>query len=292
MLLRRRAPPFADWGADAGKKLTGGILMNARPATIIASIAVLATLSGCTFAKNATYSALGWSGKEKTELGRMTRAERAEKLSDAELDRRVDFLTEKLDENRLHAAAWKYGWLVVNAGGGIAAAVQAAVVHNDNQPDHQTSDICQAVKGAIGVTYLLLNPMPGTSGADPVRELPNVTHEDKMARLGRAEYILAREAERAHSRTSWWLHFGNFMVNAILASPVLARGNQGLALQNFGIGFGVGEAQIWTQPWEGPKDWEDYERFVASEEGQPASVPRAEWQIVPNGAGLAVVGRF
>jgi hypothetical protein len=159
-------------------------------------------------------------------------------------------------------------------------------------PDHQTNDICQAVKAAIGVGYLLLNPMPGTSGADPVRELPDATHEDKIARLTRAEYILAREAERAHSRTSVWLHVGNVLLNAILAAPVLARGNQGLAAQSFGIGTGVGEVQIWTQPWEGPKDWEDYERFVASEEGRPASGSRAEWQIVPNGAGLALVGRF
>jgi len=265
-------------------------LMNARPATLSASICLFAALSGCAFTENAIQSAFGTSGKEKAEQERLARAERASRLSDAEIDSRIAFVTERLDENRLHAAAWKYGWLVVNGGGMIAASTQAAVTHKLGS-DHQVSDITQAVKGAIGVCFLVFNPMPGTSGADPVREMPDQTHEEKLARLEKAEYILARSAERAHSRTSWYLHIGNILFNAALAAPVLGVGNAGLAAQNFGIGAGVGEVQILTAPWEGPRDWEAYERFVASQEGRPVT-PTAEWHIVPNGVGLAVVGRF
>lgn len=262
--------------------------MQARRATFSLLICVLVSSSGCASMQSALYKAVGIGGAEEREARRLAGRERAASLSEEEIDHRTAFLTERLDERRLHAQAWKYGWLTVNAGGGIAAATRAGF---EDDGTEQANQIAQAGKAAIGVAYLLLNPMPGTSGADPVRALPAGSREDKLARLALAEELLARNAERAHDRTSWLLHFGNLFINAAAAAPAMAMGDSALAAESFGIGFAVGEAQIWTQPWEGPSDWEDYERFIATGSDKPATTSRP-WRLMPAGTGVVLVKRF
>jgi len=263
------------------------IAMTAQPTTVPLAICLLAIVSGCASLEKATRSALGIGTKEMREAERLAKEERTANISDEEIDRRLTFLTERLDERRLHAALWKYGWIGIDSAGGIASAVRAGF----DDGSRRVNDISQAGKAVIGVAYLLLNPMPGVDGADPVRAMPAASREDKLARLARAEEILAREAERAHDRTSWLLHLGNVFVNAAASAPVLAYGNDGLALQSFLIGTGVGELQIWSQPWKGPADWEEYKQFVTTGGVEPRT-PTAEWRIVPQGLGLGVAARF
>jgi hypothetical protein len=263
------------------------ILMTPHHAAPVLGLALIVALSGCASLRSATLTALGIAGPDEVEARRLASAQRAAGLSDEQIERRTAFLTERLDERRLHAAAWKYGWLVVDGAGGIAAAARAATEDGTDQ----VNQISQAGKGAIGVAYILLNPMPGTAGADPIREMPDATREDKLARLAAAEELLARAADRARDRTSWLLHFGNVFINAAAAAPVLALGDEGQAAQSFGIGVAAGTLQILTQPWEGPSDWADYERFIASD-GAGTDISSEEWQIVPHGIGLAVQRRF
>jgi hypothetical protein len=261
--------------------------MTSRPATIPVFLCLLATLSGCAALRSATLTALGRGDKETLEAQRLNRAARAADLPEEEIDRRLTFLVNRLDERQFHAAAWKYTWLVVNGGGVIVSAVQAGLA--DDGTD-QANEIAQAGKAAIGTTYLLVNPMPGTSGADPIREMPGATRQDKLAQLAGAEELLAREAERAKDRTSWLLHLGNLFINAAAAAPALALGDEALAAESFGIGAAVGVIQILSQPWKGPSDWDEYERFVAGYYAAPE--PTAEWQIMPHGLGIGIAGRF
>ena len=37
-------------------------------------------------------------------------------LSDAEIDRRIDFLEQKLDDSRTHGQIWYWSWLAINGG--------------------------------------------------------------------------------------------------------------------------------------------------------------------------------
>lgn len=260
-----------------------------RRTTAALAAALLAMTSGCAFVESAVDSALGRGNREMMAAERLQRAERAGRLSDAQIEQRLGFLTARLDERQLHAAAWEIGWLAIVGGGGAAAATQAAL--NDRGSTHQVNDIAQAGKAIIGVTYLSLNPMPGTCGADPIRDLPSATRDDRLAQLATAENLLARQAERAHNRYSWWLHIGTVFINAAAAAPALAYGDAGLAARTFAIGVAAGEAQAWSQPWHGPADWEEYERFVATN-GEPRRDPEVTWDVVPNGAGVALVAAF
>lgn len=204
-------------------------------------------------------------------------------LADEQIDQRLTFITERLDAGRFHARFWQYGWLTVNGGGMILASAQAPF----DDGNDQVFDIIEASKGLIGVLYLLVQPMPGRDGAEPIRALPDATHDDKVARLVQAESLLYATAARAEQRKSWVIHLGNLVLNLTGGAILLARGDAGLAALSAGLDTTVGEIQIWTQPWQPTSDWHEYQRLVVS--GQPvASAPPTSWRIGPRGRGLAL----
>src|SRR5690242_8481041 len=43
--------------------------------------------------------------------------EEAAQLTDQQIEKRLEFVTQRLEDNELHAALWYYGFLAVNAGG-------------------------------------------------------------------------------------------------------------------------------------------------------------------------------
>ncbi len=210
----------------------------------------------------------------------------AAQLSDEQIMQRLGFVTEKLEDNRTHAALWYYGFLAVNAGGMVAGAVTA--VGEDDEND-QIYDIMNASLGLIGTAYLIGAPLPGRSGADPVYEMPFDTHDERAAQLAEAEEILYGAAGRAKQRTGWLLHVGNVVLNAAAASVLLAKEGYGDAAMLFFINTAVGEGQILLTPWEPETSWEEYRQFVNTG-GTAPTEPQARWGIAPlsEGRGLAL----
>lgn len=243
--------------------------------------ALLMCLNGCAAMRDA--AALAESVFEPTVPGaKPVTAEQAAALSDEQIERRLAFVSQRLDDNRTHAALWYYGFLVVNAGGMV---VGAALAPSDEGND-QVFDIIEASKGLIGVAYLLGDPLPGRCGADPVRELPSATHAERASQLAEAESILYHAAGRAHQRTGWILHAGNIVLNGAGAAVLLAKESYGNAALSFFLDAGIGEVQILSTPWRPATDWREYEQFV-SRGGVPAE-PQVRWHIRPNGRGLAL----
>jgi hypothetical protein len=218
----------------------------------------------------------------------VTAAEAAQ-LSDEQIDKRIGFIAQRLDDNELHASLWYYGFLAVNASGMVAGAATAAVEENDNK---QMYDILNSSLGLIGTIYLVADPLPGRSGSDPIAELPGATHQDRAAQLATAEDILYRAAGRAKQRTGWVLHTGNVVLNAAAASVLVARDDLGDAALLFFLNTAVGEAQILLTPWEPLDDWEEYRQ--QADNGGVVLDPRVSWGIgpMPGGQGLALQARF
>ena len=74
-------------------------------------------------------------------------------LSDEEIDRRVAFIEERLDDGQLHAQIWQYGF---TAGyGGAAIAFGAIFVPITGDKDARVNYITTAVKAAFGTARLL-----------------------------------------------------------------------------------------------------------------------------------------
>jgi hypothetical protein len=202
-------------------------------------------------------------------------------LTERQIDRRLDFLTARLDETRLHANAWQYGWLTINTGGAIWSSYSASRHHGTDR----INDAMEAGKSVIGITYLFLDPMPGRHGADAIRALPSTTRADKLAQLEAAERLFRRTVRRSEQRFSWLMHIGNVGLHAITASVLLGLGAEKDAGMSFLIDTAVGELQIWSRPWEPVRDWEEYQRLVATDLPER---PRASWRIGPTGRGLAL----
>jgi hypothetical protein len=206
-------------------------------------------------------------------------------LTEDQIDKRLAFLTERLDDTQLHAAAWNYGWLTVNGGGMIWSAVNAGL----DDGNDRINNAMQAGKSLIGVTYILTDPMPGRHGADPIRALPSSTRAEKLEQLEQAERLFRQTVRRSQERKSWLMHIGNFGLHAVTASVLLGLGEEKDAAMSFFIDSAVGELQIWTRPWEPVQDWEEYQRLVAT--GLPEQ-PQTSWRIAPTGRGLTLLVGF
>lgn len=209
--------------------------------------------------------------------------------SEQALDRRLDFLEERLDAGRMHAAAWSWGWLGFLGVTGAQSIASAASEHDAND---RAGDITNAAKSAIGIAdVLLLRPMPGRIGAAPMRELEGGARDDKLARLARGEATLAAAAERARQRSSWPTHLANLLFNAAGSAILLGLGHENAAWLTFATGFAGGELQIWSEPWRGRRDLADYEKLVGSSSASLRE-PEPSWRAAFTGRGVAVELRF
>jgi len=213
----------------------------------------------------------------------------AAELSDEQIQERLTFLSAKLEENRLHAALWYYGFLTVNAGGMVAGSISASF---EDDKDDKVYNILNASLGLIGTGYLLAAPLPGRSGSDPIYEMPFDTHEQRAAQLAAAEQILYGAAGRDRQRTGWLLTTGNIVLNAAAASVLLARESYGNAALLFFINSAVGEAQILLTPWQPEEMWEEYRQFVDRDGVAAEPVTRFGVGPLPGGHGLALHMQF
>ncbi len=253
----------------------------ARFVMALGAAAMLACLGGCATMQAATDLARDAFEPATPGVKPLNVAEAAA-LSDEEIERRLDFLTRRLDANRRHAQWWQYGFLAVNAG---SMAAEAATVPGEEGTDREFS-IIESSKALIGTLYLLTAPLPGLQGAEPIREMPSSTHDEHAARLAEAESILYAASGRAHQRTGWLLHTGNVAINAAGAVPLLVQKSYGNAALSFFLDTAMGEAEILLTPWQPETDWREYQEFV--ERGGLPAQPQAHWHVRPNGEGFAV----
>ncbi len=192
------------------------------------------------------------------------------RLSEAEIQERVDFIEERLDGSRTHAKWWNIGWHALNIGGGI---IQGTVVAaRTNNWDDRSAAIANIANGTLGMVYMYTSPMNSRFGADPVRELPDQTREERLAKLARAQEILEENAQRATAQIDWTNYAGSAAVAAISAGAVYAAGGGGRGQTVItGVGNLVGGTLMFlTQPAAPRRDIEDYvRRFVTPQAPKP-----------------------
>jgi hypothetical protein len=176
-------------------------------------------------------------------------------LSDAQIDQRIQFLEQRLDDSRTHGQIWYWSWMTINAGSMVGNGVVAAMrSKHDDQVNYGTG----AVLGAIGVADQLLRPLEARYGADPVRGLPDRTREQKLAKLRAAEDQLRRNAERAEQRTQIMPYVGNAGLALAAGLVVGLWGETGSGIQT-GVSTVIGGTlDLWTEPGRPARDWEDY----------------------------------
>jgi hypothetical protein len=210
-------------------------------------------------------------------------------LSDADIERRTRFIEERLDASRRHAQIWYWSWLTVNAGSAVGLGITAGFPNDTADVVNYVSQAGLALVGVADLTWI--RPLQARKGAAPIRQLPDVTHEQRLEKLAQAEALLHANARRAASRKRWPIHVANFLINALAGGMTWAAGDPQSAAIATGSGFAVGELYIWTEPGRPEQDLKDYERFVSQ---QAASGARGGtgWSVVPRAGGLAISYRF
>jgi len=142
-----------------------------------------------------------------------------------------------------------------------------------------------AAESVIGTVHQFFWPLPGRSGAAPMRAIPGDSREAKIARLSAGEAELLAIAARTKDRTDWKYHLGNVALNAAGAGAIFHYGHDSDAWEALGIGIAIGEISIWTAPTRGSQDLEDYQTHF-----EMKTASRVQWSIVPmmGGAGIRV----
>jgi hypothetical protein len=204
-------------------------------------------------------------------------------MSDAELDRRLEWLETTLDDGATYGKIWQYGWTSGYSLGVVLGTVQAATT---NHRTKLVNGIVTASKAAIGTGRFLIWPHPARLGADPMREVTGDDRAAKLERLAAGEAQLEAVAARADVRWDWKRHAGTVGINSAGAGFALGYGRDRDALINLGIGVVVGEIMIFTSPTRGAEDLSAYQRQFAATPTDPG------WKVslvpMPGGAGLKV----
>ncbi len=205
--------------------------------------------------------------------------------SDAEVERRLEFLEERLDASRRRGQYWFYGWGAVMGGSVIANGVRAGL---DDSEDHRTMALVEVGKATLGLADLMLRPLEARHGADSIRSMPSATPEQRLRQLEAAEARLEANAERSDNRWHWQPHAGALVVNLAALGIVGGIGDWSDAAISFTTGMLGAEARIWTEPSRPRRDWEDYQSFKAT--GRTSS--KGGLAVVPQKNGLAVKWTF
>jgi hypothetical protein len=205
--------------------------------------------------------------------------------SDAELDKRLRFLEERLEASRLHGQIWYWSWMSIDVGSAVWLGVQAGL---DDNEDDAVNNAVNAGLGVIGVADLLLRPLQARHGAEPIRGLPEQTRDQKIEKVRAAERLLHGNAERAEDRTSLAMHAGNVALNGAAGLIVGLAGRPSDGLITFGAGTAGGVINLLSAPWRPARDWKEYQAFVHGGGGEAST--RFDVALTPlaGGAHLAL----
>jgi hypothetical protein len=176
-------------------------------------------------------------------------------LSDAQIDRRIDFLEQRLDDSRTHGQIWFWSWLAINGGSMVGNGIVAGM---SGQHDDRVNYGTGAVLGAIGVADQLLRPLEARYGANPVRGLPEATRAQKLAKLRAAEDQLRRNALRAEQRTQALPYLGNAGLALAAGLVVGLWGEEGTGIQTGVSALIGGILYVASEPGRPAQDWQDY----------------------------------
>jgi hypothetical protein len=202
---------------------------------------------------------------------------------------RLEWLVPRLESRELHGDIWWVGWTGAYATGMVYESVKASLADDDG---HQADHIASAIKALIGTSRLVWLGYTGRPtarlGANPLLDQGTPAGEETcLALVQRGEDLLQKSAKESEQRWDWRPHAFNVGLNLAAALVVTQAFHGGRGWRSLGTGIAVGEAMIFTHPWKGRSDLEEYQAAFG-----PPAPPRTSWNIQPYGAGLRLQVNF
>jgi hypothetical protein len=147
--------------------------------------------------------------------------------------------------------------------------------------------IVDATKSGLATAEMVgmfWNPLPGTLGAQPMRDVAGGDPNAQLEQVAVGERLLREGAKRAETRYSWRRHLLGIATNLLGGAVIWQLGDARDAAESTLIGIAVGEAQIWSEPWRATGDLRDYEERFPGE--------RVGWTLRGRGTGVELVLNF
>jgi len=198
---------------------------------------------------------------------------------------RLRFIEDRLEQRQPYATWWWRGWTGAYAVGTVVEGVRAGIEDSEGK----RADLAVgAGKALIGTTRLLFERPTARLGAEPMQEVAPSSESACRERLAVGEELLRKNAKESDKRWDWKRHAGNVALNAAGAA-IVAYGfdDETRGWRSAGIGIAVGEAMIFSHPWQGDDDLAEYERRF-----QGAGAPRTSLRVAPWGYGARLVLNF
>jgi hypothetical protein len=209
-------------------------------------------------------------------------------ISVKELDTRFLYIKNSLDNERNHSYWWQHGWEGYYV---TSSLVQLSLAATADSSDDEVRFGVGVFKSALAFSAMFMDPLPATDGADslssPTQGESNSqvqTRAQKIERLKRAEALFKRRADRSKNIHTWSRHGSAILFNLATAGIVSVFGNDKDAIASGIGGILVSEINIWTQPYQGIQDWQDYQSLKSNN--------KRSWNLQPTLNGLVINVNF
>lgn len=208
-------------------------------------------------------------------------------MSDAEIDERLSYLEQSINDVSSPYAYWQYGWSGLYS---VSAISNFSTALDEDDHDEEVLAWVSGLKSSAALAKMLLEPVPLLAEPD-VSGFANDTVEEqralKLVKLKEYETQLSATALRSDERYQWQTHATTIGVNLIAAAAIATWGDSDDALGSAALGIGMGELAIWTQPTKATQQWQSYQTHFSDIEKESVS-----WYLVPKLNGLDLVMTF
>jgi hypothetical protein len=207
---------------------------------------------------------------------------------DAELTQRLDWLARVLDREAAATKLWRESWITFY---GAAILFESHLAATATSPAPRVGAAVNMGEATLAFGFTLLSPAHAEAFALRLRADGGETRAQRLARLHRAEALLADLAVEERDRRGWFGLIGGAAVAAGggAVNWAATRGSSGLGWLGVATSMVVAQIQFHTQPTGAIRAWEAYRRAGAGARlGPPPAVLRWSIGSAPLGEGAGV----
>jgi hypothetical protein len=208
-------------------------------------------------------------------------------ISDSLIAERLQDIHKLLDQDRIKAQRWWYGWL---AGYSAATVGQSIVYFSSENKSTKQDMVLGSATTFLGAIGQLLTPIVPRSSSVGDSQIAQSVSPEQSKELYNSEELLRELALREKEGRSWKVHAvtGAVNIGSGLVTWLGFKRSFWDGVGNFALNTVITEAQIWTQPTRAIKDYKNYCRKYNSGSPQNVLKPEKEWlvRVYPGGIGI------
>jgi hypothetical protein len=217
-------------------------------------------------------------------------AQQPREPDDDDLALRLDWMARVLDREAAATKLWRESWLTFF---GAAVLFESHLAATATSPEARVHAGVTMGEASLAFGFIVVSPASAEATARTFHASTGESRAERLARLHRAEAMLAELAAEERTRRGWFGLSGAALVTSAGAVIDWSANRSGAGLGWLGLTTGllVSQIQFHTQPTGAIRAWDAYRRAGAGARlGPPPPVLR--WSIGPTAGGVGMRGAF